>query len=571
MHNIERIYKDVLVVGGGGAGAMAAMWAAKTVDSVGVIEKGIFGNSGCTPMAGFSVCAAAGIADPRDTPEVHFYDTLKSGQYINNQTLVKNYTEEAVDRIWELMSHGCKLSMENGKPHQAQMPGHTYPRAFHYERRTGPMVMRSLANATRKTPGVEVFKETIMADLVVNEQGLHHLITINWADSSIRVFSAKVIVIATGSAAQVFRNTTSSLDNTGDGLSLLYRAGATLSDMEFVQFYPTTQCHPKLLGMGPTCPAFLRLNTGARLQNGNNESFMDAIMPDWRFKATRDFLSRSIYREVAENRGTPHGGVWIDLLHLDADTIKEKFAISNYYTKALRSGVDLTKDRVETTVAAHYFMGGVTVTAEGATNLPGVYAAGEAVAGYHGANRLGGNAVSEILVSGQRAGHYAGMAACDRKAQGDHDELAQRIGALQTRMNAWECNVDGEKPALLKKELKNIMWERAGVVRTGDNLEQGLKELDILEQKSKSLHINSRKTCNRELLDALEIGYMLDVSRLIMLSALKRTESRGAHFRDDFPEQDNANWLANIHVTQGDSTPTLAVSPVELLYAKPEA
>ena len=571
MRNITRIYKDVLVVGGGGAGAMAAMWAAKDVESVGLVEKGIFGNSGCTPMAGFSVCAAAGIADPRDNPGVHFEDTLRSGQYVNNQELVKNYTEEAVERIWELMSHGCKLTMENGRPHQAQMPGHTYPRAFHYERKTGPMVMRSLAGAARKTPGVEVFKETVMADLVVNQDGLHHGIALNWADSSILVFSAKVIVIATGSAAQVFRNTTSSLDNTGDGLALMYRAGAELSDMEFVQFYPTTQCYPKFLGMGPTCPAFLRLNTGARLRNGNDKPFMDAIMPDWRFKATRDFLAQCIYREVAQGRGTPHGGVWIDLLHLEPEVVKEKFAISNYYGKALRSGVDLTKDRVETTVAAHYFMGGLTVTAEGATTLPGIYAGGEAVAGYHGANRLGGNAVSEILVSGQRAGLYGARAALDRKGAGDHPDLPARVDALRKRMARWENNADGEKPARLKRELKNIMWEKAGVVRSAEGLEQGLTDLEALERKSRNMRINSRKSCNRELLDALEFGYMLDVSRLIMAPALRRTESRGAHFREDHPERDNANWLANIHSSRSDSGPVLEIRPVKLLYSKPEA
>ena len=563
---------DVLIIGGGGAGAYAAIWAARHVSRVAILEKGIFGNSGCTPMAGFSMCAAAGIAEPKDTPQVHMWDTLKGGQFVNNQQLVKNYTEEAPERIYELVNEfGCRLSMENGRLHQAQMPGHTYPRAFHYERKTGPMVMRSLARKAKQTPGVEVFRETVMLDLVHNPDGKHHVIAMRWRDGALEVFSARTVIIATGSAAQIYRNTTSSLDNTGDGLSLLYKAGATLSDMEFVQFYPTTQCYPHILGLGPTCPAFLRLRTGARLYNARGEHFMDEKMPDWRFKATRDYLAQCIYREIREGRGTEHGGVYIDLLHLDPETIRTQFAISNYYEGYLRSGVDLTKDAIETTVAAHYFMGGAVVDQDGETTLANLYCAGEATAGYHGANRLGGNAMTEVMVSGQRAGLAAALRARELSEGKDHPELADRVAVQAARLKKlFAAGGTGVRPVDLKQRLKDIMWEHVGVVRNEAGLSTAVQELDALAEQLPHIGVCAPVPCNRELLDAFEIEHMLRVARVIASAALFRKETRGAHYREDFPTTDNRSWLVNLDCTAAQDGMRLESRPVALTYMQPE-
>jgi len=571
MMNAEIFDCDVLVIGGGGAGAMAAIWAAKEAKQVALVEKGVFGKAGCTVMGAFSMCAAFGYADPSDNPSRHFEDTIRGGRFINRQDLVDLYTREAPDRVMELVSYGAHFDLENGRLHQAMMEGHSLPRACHYDRRTGPMIMGTLARQVRKTPAVRVFEEIVIIDIGMSAAGPHYAIGVHWADTKFIVFRAKAIVVTTGGGAQVYKNNTTSLDNTGDGISLMFEMGVELADMEFVQFYPTTVCSPKLPGLGPTATAFLRLRTGARLYNARGENFMDQEMPGWRFQATRDRLSQAIYKEIAEGRGTPNGGVYLDITHLPLDTIRREYEIGNYYKKLLSIGVDISQRPIETKVSAHFFMGGARVNERGETNIPGLFAGGEAVSGYHGANRLGGNALSEILVSGSRAGQYAAIWAGSSTGQGDRKWVNERLSAWEEKILEWQGRKSGLRPIEGKRKIQEIMWESAGVVRDGAKMEKGLSLLADLKEESKTrLAVTSGKKFNREILDVFELSHMIRISTIILRSALMRQESRGAHYRLDFPFPDNKKWLTNIVLQKSGEDVNLRAEKVLLTHMVPE-
>ncbi len=572
MLNAEQVDTDVLVIGGGGAGAFAAICAAREVPRVSLVEKGIFGQAGCTRMGAFSMCAAFGYAEPKDNPRVHMEDTIRGGHFINNQELVEVYAHEAPERINELLSFGAKFDAENGKLKQVMMPGHSYPRACFYDRKTGPMIMGTLAREVKKTPQVTISQELIIIELIINEEGPHYAIGIRWADSSFIVFRAKAIVVATGGCAQIYKNTTTSMDNTGDGIALLFQVRADLTDMEFVQFYPTTVCSPKLLGLGPTAPAQLRLRTGARLYNSLGEDFMDKKMTGWRFEASRDVLSQAIYKEIVDGRGSPHGGVYMDVTHLSPELIKEKFALGKIYERLLKNGVDITKRPIETTVAAHFFMGGALINVKGETSVPGLFAAGEAAAGYHGANRLGGNALSEILVSGSRAGQFAGKRArAIHSHRADEKRMKDRLQIIRDKIAEWKSREGGVRPIELKNQIKEIMWANAGVVREGSKMEQGLSSLTGLRNEMLKLSICGHEKYNRELIDALEVHHMLDVSRLIMSAGSMREESRGAHCREDFTTQDDDNWLVNIVLKKNGENLNKRTEKVGLSLLSPES
>ncbi len=568
----EWVNLDVLIIGGGGAGAIAAIWAAKEVKKVGLADKGVFGKSGCTPMGAFSMNAAFGYSDPTDNPWEHFKDTVKGGQFLNDQELVHIHTREALERVEELVSYGARFDTENGKLHLALMPGHSYPRSVHYDRRTGPMVMGTLARKVKRIPQIRVFEEVMIVDLLITPEGPHYAVGLRWSDSSFIIFSAKALIVATGGGAQIYQNNTTSLDNTGDGISLMFNAGVELMDMEFVQFYPSTQCYPRLLGLGPTATHFLRIRTGARLYNALGEEFMNEQMPGWRFQATRDKLAQAIYREIIEGRGTPHGGVYVDISHLPKATIEKEYEIGNYYKMLLQSGVDITKGPVETKVSAHFFMGGARVNERGETNLPGLFAGGEAVAGYHGANRLGGNALSEILVSGSRAGKHAGIWAREHRGNDNgRAALASRLESLGKKMLRWKSPSSGPRPVEGKKRVQEITWEKAGVIRDPGKMKSGLEELKSLQDEMDDhLAICPSRGFNRELMDAFEVNHMIRIARLILTGASYREESRGAHYRSDFPLPDNKRWLSNIILKKSGEEIGLRAEKVKLSYLSPE-
>jgi fumarate reductase (CoM/CoB) subunit A len=368
-------------------------------------------------------------------------------------------------------------------------------------------------------------------------------------DTQPACYSAKTTVIATGGGSQLYQYTTTSIDNTGDGLILAFEAGAELQDMEFVQFYPTVQCYPRLLGLNPTAPAGLRIQAKARIYNAEGRDFVEEEIPDWHLAATRDILSQLIYREIIEGRGTPHGGVFIDVSHLPPKEVEREFAFGGFFDKLMKMGIDLRSGPIETGVAAHYFMGGIKVNERCETSVPGLFAAGEAMAGVDGANRLGGNALSEILVFGSRAGDFAAefAAAASSHTAPEDAELVEPLPPHAKKHTQYV------RPVHLKRAIQRIMWEHVGVIREGAGLEEAQGKLETMQEEQLcQLAVQSSLTVhNREFLDAIEASRMLTLAQIIAAAASMRLESRGAHARLDHPRRDDANWLVNL-VVGGD-------------------
>ncbi|MGA2957643.1 MAG: FAD-binding protein [Thermodesulfobacteriota bacterium] len=545
--SLDTVVADVLIIGGGGAGCEAAIFAQKAgVDSICVAEKGIIGASGCTVMGTYSCCAALGHSDPRDNPQVHFKDTYTGGAEIADPELVRIFTEEAPARVLELAEGGVPFEREGSRLKQGRMFGHTYPRACYVGMRTGQAMQWGLRKMLKKAPRVRRYNDIQIYRLLGADGRIFGARGLNRRTLTTIQFLAKATIIATGGCGQLYAHTTTSLDNTGDGLAVALEAGAPLMDMEFVQFYPVSSIYPRPAGMNRTMPTFLAFVPGSRMYNRLGQDFVDAQYPDWRKSLARDFLSQLIYREVMEGRGTPRGGVYIDVKAAAPRELELALAVGGYYKKIQKMGIDLKETAWEVGAASHFLMGGIQIGTQGETKLAGLFAAGEAAAGVHGANRLGGNALSEILVTGARAGQAAARFA------------SRQTGSLpsfsaKTEWEEWiekllEKPRTATGPLVLKKSLQDCMWKNAGVIRTGENLKKGLETLNGLETAlSDEVALSHGRTpYHMELQDAIETRLMLGVARCIMTAAERREESRGAQYRDDFPklkEEGRANFI----------------------------
>ena len=544
------VVTDVLVIGGGGAGCQAAIWAKKAgASSVAIVEKGIIGASGCTVMGTYSCCAALGYSDPRDHPQVHYEDTFKAGAEIGDPELVRIYVEEAPARVLELAESGVPFEQEGGRLKQGFMFGHSYPRACHVGMRTGQAMQWGLRKSVKHTPGVRRFNNVQVYRLLQQDGEVWGAVGLCRKTLSPIYFQAKATIITTGGCGQLYPHTTTSLDNTGDGLAMAFDAGASLMDMEFVQYYPVSSIYPRLIGVNRTLPTFLALVPGSRIYNRLGEDFIDRQYPTWRSSLSRDFLSQLIYREVMEGRGSPHGGAYIEVKAAALEDIQHHLSIANYYQKIQKMGIDLKKTALEIGPASHFFMGGIRIGRSGETNLPGLFAAGEAVAGIHGANRLGGNALSEILVTATRAAKGAAHFAAHRKGSfpspltsSDWEEWIKRLLA-QPR--------PAMPPSRWRKALQDCMWKYGGVIRSGEGLRTALETIDRLEKSLyPDLAVSYGPTSyHAELSDAIEIRLMLPVARCILSAAHRREESRGAHLREDFPKPRD-EWRANLVLTR---------------------
>jgi len=543
---------DVLVIGGGGAGCQAAIWAQRTGDvSVCLVEKGVVGASGCTVMGTYSCCAALGHADQRDNPHVHFKDTLIGGADIAEQALLTKFVEDAPSRVLELLEYGVPFEKEGKRLKQVRIEGHTYPRGCFVGMRTGQAIQWGLRRKLRdireirRYNDIQIYRLLHVDGRVFGAMGLCRKTL-----SPIR-FLARSIIIATGGCGQLYSHTTTSLDNTGDGLSIAFEAGASLMDMEFIQFYPISSIYPRLIGMTRVAPTFLKQVPGCRIYNRLGQDFVAAKYPQWQNSLNRDVLSQLIYREIKEGRGTNQEGVYIDVTASNPREMERVLSIGNYLKKLEEMGINLKTTPLEIGVASHYLMGGIQVDENGETNITGLFAAGEAIAGIHGANRLGGNALSEILVTGARAGQRAAQFALRQKEIPTFfpkNEWDEWIEGLFSRPHA------GTPPSRLKRSLQELMWNYVGVERTGEDLIQGLKKLsDFQSALDKELDFrHDFKVYHMELHDAIELRLMLGLAKTIMLAAYKREESRGAHLRVDFPEP-KAEWVTNlVLIKKGD-------------------
>jgi succinate dehydrogenase / fumarate reductase flavoprotein subunit len=528
----------VLIIGAGGAGLRAAIEALAQGASVGVVCKSLLGKAH-TVMAEGGLAAAMRNVDKADSWQTHFSDTMKGGKLLNNWRMAQLHAMEAPDRVRELEQWGALFDRTaDGEILQRAFGGHTYKRLCHVGDRTGLEMIRTLQDRGVQL-GFDVYMECTITkllkdgDRVVGAFGY-------WRDTGkFVVFKAKSIVIATGGIGKSWKITSNSWECTGDGMALAYDAGAELLDMEFVQFHPTGMVWP------PGVKGLLVTEAvGGILRNKNGERFMEKYDPKRLELSTRDVVARSIYTEVREGRGTPHGGAFLDISHKPAEYVKRKLPSMYHQFKEL-ADVDITKGPMEVGPTCHYVMGGIRVDAEtGQASIPGLFAAGEAAGGMHGANRLGGNSLSDLLVFGRRAGLSA--AQYSKQAGAPRLDSAQLEQAERDILAPFE-RASGENPYKIHEDLQEVMQTLVGIFRIEADLLKALDEIGKLKARAANVHLEGSRTYNPGWHLSRDLQNMLAVSEACARAALARKESRGAHSRLDYPKTEDA-WGTKNHV-----------------------
>jgi len=530
----ETLTTDVLVIGAGGAGLRAAIEAAAAGARVGIVCKSLLGKAH-TVMAEGGIAAALGNVDPDDNWQVHFQDTMRGGQMINNWRMAELHARESPDRVYELETYGAIFDRTpDGRIMQRAFGAHTYRRLCHVGDRTGLEMIRSLQDRVVQL-GIEVHMEVTLTRLLKEGDRVVGAFGYNRIDGRFVAFRSKAVILATGGWGRIFKVTSNSWEGTGDGVAMGFDAGAEVLDPEMVQFHPTGMVWPP--GVRGILVTEAVRGEGGYLKNRDGKRFMLEYDPKKKELSSRDVVARSIYKEVEAGRGTEHGGAFLDVTHLGAATIEKK--LPSMYEQFLRlADVDITKEPMEVAPTIHYAMGGLRVEAEtGATTLPGLYAAGEVAAGLHGANRLGGNSLSDLLVFGRRAGAAAG--AYQREvALGKIDD---RQVADEQRLLLLPFSVDGkENPYLLQQQLQQAMQDGAGLAREEKGLKTCLNTILELRQRAARIRVPGSRRYNPGWHTARDVRFMLTIAEAIVRAAIERRESRGAHWRLDHLEKDSA-------------------------------
>jgi len=572
---------DVLVIGAGGSGLRAAIEASADGARVGVITKSLLGKAH-TVMAEGGVAAALANVDERDSWKVHFADTMRGGQYLNSWRMAELHAKEAPDRVRELEAWGAVFDRtKDGRILQRNFGGHRYPRLAHVGDRTGLEMIRTLQDHGIHQ-GMEVHMECTMLTLLLDSGRVAGAFGYDRERGRFLLFPAKAVVLATGGIGRAYRITSNSWEYTGDGLALAYHAGADLKDMEFVQFHPTGMVWPPSV-QGLLVTEGVR-GEGGVLRNREGRRFMFDDIPEnyrnqtadnpeegWRYTQgdrdsrrppellTRDHVARCIVREIKAGRGSPHGGVYLDIswikekLPNSIEHIKRKLPSMYHQFKQL-ADIDITKEPMEIGPTTHYMMGGIKVDPETQmSTVPGLFAAGECAAGLHGANRLGGNSLSDLLVFGKRAGHYA---ACFAKEHGEAGTDAQQIDrAAQESLLPFERGQkpNAEGPYQIQHDLQNMMQDLVGIVRHKEEMEQALDQIGRLRERAARCGISGNREFNNGWHTSMDLNNLLTVSEAVTLAALERKESRGGHFREDYPEKDANYGHFNIVIRQGSA------------------
>ncbi len=522
---------DVLVIGAGGAGLRAAIEAAEGGLKTAVLGKSLLGKAH-TVMAEGGVAAALGNVDPQDGWETHFYDTCRSAHFINDYRMAEIHAKESPDRVLELEYWGAVFDRTpEGKIMQRPFGAHSFRRLAHVGDRTGKELIRTLEQKIM-TLDVDVYQEITATKLFKDQDRIAGCIAYYREDGRFAVFTAKAIVIATGGWGKAYKVTSNSWESTGDGAALAFRAGAELADMEMVQFHPTGMTWPPG-ARGILVTEGVR-GEGGLLFNSEGERFMEKYDPARKELSSRDVVARGIYKEVKAGRGTPHGGAWLDITHKGAAFIKRK--LPGMYEQLLSlADVDITKSHFEVAPTIHYTMGGLRVDPyTGATSVPGLFAAGECAAGLHGANRLGGNSLSDILVFGRRAGAGAMEYAKDTKMPKiDNTEVQAEV----ERVLAPLSRTEGENPYKLHEDLQEIMAAHAGIERNGPSLEEGLGKIQELRERTEHQMAKGSRQFNPGWHGVFDVQNMVLLGEAIIRGAIERKESRGAQWRTDFPDE----------------------------------
>ncbi|MGH7848736.1 MAG: FAD-binding protein [Thermodesulfobacteriota bacterium] len=559
MEKYETHTHDVIVIGAGGAGLRAAIEASAEGASVGLVCKSLLGKAH-TVMAEGGVAAALANVDSQDDWKVHFHDTMHGGKMLNNWRMAELHAREAPDRVKELEHWGALFDRtKDGKIMQRAFGGHTWKRLAHVGDRTGLEMIRTLQDKGIHS-GMDVYMECTITHLIKDGERISGAFGY-WRESGRFVlFKTKAVILATGGIGKSYKVTSNSWEYTGDGHSLAYDAGAELIDMEFVQFHPTGMVWPPSV-KGLLVTEAVR-GEGGLLTNRNGERFMEKYDPERMELSTRDVVARSIYIEVQEGRGTPHGGAFLDISHRGAEYVKKKLP-SMYHQFMEFAEIDITKEPMEVFPTTHYMMGGVRVDADttGST-VPGLFAAGEVAGGMHGANRLGGNSLSDLLVFGRRAGLGAAQYSNELRDNTLKIDDVDLEKAAHEMLLPFE-NPEGENPYTVHQALQEAMGTYIGVFRTREKIADGLEEIQVLKDRASQLRIEGSRMFNPGWHLCKDLKSMLTVSEAIAKSALQREESRGAHSRVDFPKYDNEKWgNVNSVISKDNGTMKIGTSPL---------
>jgi len=558
---------DVVIIGAGGAGLRAAIEASNLGVSVAMISKSMLGKAH-TVMAEGGAAAALGNKDPRDNWQTHFRDTMKGGKYLNDWRMARIHAQQAPDRIRELETWGAVFDRTpKGLTNQRNFGGHTYPRLAHIGDATGLELIRTLQEKGVHM-GMDIFMEFTVRKMFKTDGKISGCFAYDRNDGTLHVFKAKTIVMATGGATRCWAVCSGSWEYTGEGYALAYWAGAEMGDMEFIQFHPTGMIWPPSV-KGILVTEGVR-GEGGMLTNSEGKRFMFDYVPEmykdefadteeealeWVSEIvegklatvrrppellTRDVVAKAINSERDAGRASAHGGAYLDISWREPDQVRKKLPGMYHQFKEL-AAVDITTEKMEVGPTAHYVMGGIKVHPETQeTTVPRMFAAGEAATGLHGANRLGGNSLSDLIVFGKIAGENAALLAkdIDEFLPVDSNEIENAIEETLAPLSRTE----GENPAKVVEDLREMMQYKVGIIRTEKLLKEALKDLEDLEKRAQKTSAGTSRIYNPGWHQALEIDAMIDVSRMCALAALYREESRGGHTRDDFPEPDYKYW-----------------------------
>jgi succinate dehydrogenase / fumarate reductase flavoprotein subunit len=553
---------DVLIIGAGGAGLSAALGALAQGAKVGVVCKSLLGKAH-TVMAEGGIAAAMANVDSADDWRTHFRDTMRGGKFLNNWRMAQIHAQEAPERVRELEQWGALFDRTaDGQILQRAFGGHTFRRLCHVGDRTGLEMIRTLQDRGVQL-GIDVYMECAITHLLKDGDRIAGAFGYWREQGRFVVFRAKSVVMATGGIGKAWKITSNSWEYTGDGMALAYNAGAELMDMEFVQFHPTGMVWPP--GVQGILVTEAVRGEGGVLRNKLGERFMEKYDPKKMELSTRDVVARAIYTEVREGRGTEHGGAYLDISDKPAEYVKKKLPSMYHQFKEL-ADVDITQGPMEVGPTCHYMMGGIRVEAESAkSSVPGLFAAGEAAAGLHGANRLGGNSLSDLLVFGRRAGLAAAEHA--KKTSPASIDSGQIETAAREMLAPFE-RIAGESPYTIHRDLQETMQNLVGIFRNKEDLIHALEELEKLKERAGRLSVEGSRLFNPGWHLAQDLMAMLTVSEAVTRSALAREESRGAHSRIDYPGLDATWGTKNNVVVREGSTMTLRQSPVPEMPAE---